>query len=82
MPTLVTPTYDENLWTDNPLFVRYKLARGYTLLVKGTTVTQVTYPYQEDLALYDFVYMGGHEYPLTTNEVNILTTAGYGAYIH
>jgi hypothetical protein len=81
MATLRTPTYAENLWTDDRLFARYKLDRGYTLLVSGTTVTQTTYPYLGDLAQYDHVYLGGHEYPLTSAEVTILTNAGYGAYI-
>lgn len=67
---------------NNPLLMRYSLDKGYTLLVKGTVVTQVTYPFQDDLKQYDFVYMGGHNYPLTANEVTILTNAGYGAYIH
>lgn len=82
MPTLVTPTYDENMWANDRFFSRYKLARGTTLLVSGTTVTQATYPYQEDLLAYDFVYQGGREYILTPNEVTILTNAGYGAFIH
>lgn len=82
MATLRTPTYLENLWSTHPLFARYKLDRGTSLLVSGTTVTQATYPYQEDLANYDHVYLGGHEYPLTASEVTILTNAGYGAYIH
>lgn len=82
MPTLVTPTYDENMWTTHRLFQRYKLTRGTTLLVLGATVTETTYPYQEDLAGYDYVYMGGHEYDLTAPEVTILTNAGYGAFIH
>lgn len=81
MPRLKTPTYEENLWTTSPLFGRYKLTRGQTLLVSGTTVTATTYPYQADLDAYDHVYLGGHEYDLTAGEVTILTNAGYGAYI-
>lgn len=81
MPRLKTPTYSENLWTRHPLFGRYKQDRGYTLLVSGSIVTQVTYPYQGDLPAYDFVYLGGHEYDLTSAEVTILTNAGYGSYI-
>jgi hypothetical protein len=83
MPTLVTPTYLENLWTDDALFSRYKRPSGITLLVQGTTVTEVTYPYQGDLqsGIYDYIYMGGHEYELTPAEVTILTDAGYGEFI-
>lgn len=47
-------------------------------------VTQVTYPFQGDLqdGGYDYIYMGGHEYPLSDAEITILVNAGYGAYIH
>lgn len=83
MPVLRGPTYDENLWTTDPLFIRYKRPSGITLLVKGIEVTQVTYPYLGDLIdnAYDYIYMGGHEYDLSPVEVTILTDAGYGAYI-
>lgn len=82
MATLKTPTYTENLWSGSRLWGRYHLDRAYTLLVSGTTVTQTTYPWLGDLSSYDYVYLGGHEYPLTSAEVTILTNAGYGAYIH
>ena len=84
MPKLIGPTYDENLWTRDVLFERYKRPSGITLLVQGTTVTPVTYPYLGDLLDngYDYVYLGGHEYELSDEEVTILTDAGYGAYIH
>lgn len=47
-------------------------------------VSEVTYPYQGDLQNggYDYIYMGGHEYPLSDAEVTILVNAGYGQYIH
>lgn len=81
---LIGPTYSENLWTTDILFGRYQQDRGITLLVQGTTVTEVVYPYLGDLldGGYDYIYLGGHEYPLTDAEVTILTDAGYGAYIH
>jgi len=79
---LIGPTYSENLWTNDVLFGRYQQDRGITLLVQGTTVTQVVYPYQGDLDGYDHIYLGGHDYVLSDAEVTILTDAGYGAYIH
>jgi len=84
MPTLIGPTYEENLWTHDILFGRYKRPSGITLLVKGAAVTEVTYPYLGDLldGGYDYIYLGGHEYPLSDAEVTILVNAGYGAYIH
>lgn len=81
---LIGPTYEENLWTDDIFFGRFRQDRGITLLVKGAVVTQATYPDLDDLnnGGYDFIYLGGHEYPLTDAEVTILTNAGYGPYIH
>ena len=81
MPTLTTPSTPENLWTRDRLFGRYRLNRGVTLAVKGSTVTQLQYPLQEDLATYDFVYQGGRIYTISSAEAATLTAAGYGAYI-
>lgn len=78
---LRTPTVDENLWTQDALFGRYRLPRGVSLLVSGATVTQTQYPNQEDLSSYDHVYLGGHIHQITDAEVAVLTAAGYGAYI-
>jgi len=84
MKVLIGPTFEENLWTNNILLSRYRQDRGITLLVEGTTVTQVTYEYNDTLINggWDYIYMGGHEYVLSDAEVTILTDAGYGAYIH
>src|SRR5262245_51308553 len=49
MPKLIGPTYDEYDWSRHPLWGRYKVTKGITLLVKGSVVTQVTYPWQGDL---------------------------------
>lgn len=81
MPTLVTPTYDENLWTSHPLFSRYRLPRGITLAVTGAIVVELRYPFQGDLDQYDHVYQGGHVHDITDAEATILTNAGYGAFI-
>lgn len=78
---LRTPTVDEAMDVYTGLWKFYKISRGITLLVSGSTVTETRYPWQEDLLNYDYVYLGGHEYELTAAEVTILTNAGYGAYI-
>lgn len=75
------PTFSENLWTDDPLFRRYQQDRGYSLLLSGTEVTQVAYPYLGDLPNYDAVFLGGHIWEVTDEQAVILTDAGYGAYI-
>lgn len=81
MPTLRPPEVLDHLWTNDPLFSRYRQHRGVSLLVSGTAVTATQYPYQEDLDAYDHVYMGGHEYEISEAEAEILTDAGYGDYI-
>lgn len=83
MPTLTPPTEDQSLETHHPLFGRYKLNRGLTLLVSGATVVLAQYPDHQDIAdgLYDHVYLGGYTYTISTDEAAVLTAAGYGAYI-
>lgn len=81
MPTLTTPTADQPLETEHRLFGRYKLNRGISLLVAGSTVIEAQYPNQEDLDLYDFVYLGGRSYEISDDEAATLTAAGYGGYI-
>jgi len=80
MPTLTTPTRREGIGGTG-LWRYYSLDVGITLLVSGSTVTEVQFPWQGDLENYDYVYLGGHSYSLTSAEVTTLTNAGYGAYI-
>lgn len=81
MPTLTPPTVDQPLETEHPLFGRYKLTRGLSLLVTGSTVIEVQYPNQDDLDDYDFVYLGGYSHTISDAEAVTLTNAGYGSYI-
>jgi hypothetical protein len=57
------------------------VARGLTLLVNGTTVTESRTPYQNDLADADTYYLGGHTYTLDDAAAQILIDAGYSAYL-
>lgn len=81
MPTFTTPTVDQPLETEHRLFGRYKLNRGISILVSGSTVVEAQYPNQEDLEDYDFVYLGGRSYEISDDEAATLTAAGYGSYI-
>lgn len=83
MATLRTPTYEENIWTNDTLFRRYKITKGIALFVNGSVVTERIYPTLEEIAAgdYDYLYMGGHEYDITSAEVSILVAAGYADYI-
>ena len=57
------------------------VARGVTLLVNGTVVTESRTPYQDDLANATTYYLGGHEYTLTDAEAQVLIDAGYSEYL-
>jgi hypothetical protein len=81
MPVLTPPTEEQAIESDHPLWGRYRLKRGLTLLVSGSTVIQTQYPAQEDLDSYDHVYLGGYSHTISDAEAAVLTAAGYGAYI-
>lgn len=83
MPTLTPPTEEQALETHHPLFGRYRLSRGLSLLISGTTVYLSQYPNHQDIidGLYDYVYLGGYTYDISSDVATILTDAGYGAYI-
>lgn len=57
------------------------VARGVTLIVNGTVVTENRTPYQDDLANATTYYLGGHEYTLTDAEAQVLIDAGYSEYL-
>ena len=57
------------------------VARGVTLLVNGTVVTESRTPYQDDLANATTYYLGGHAYTLTDAEAQVLINAGYSEYL-
>jgi hypothetical protein len=75
------PTVDETPAGFGRLMWRYRIARGDTILVNGTTVTRVRTPGVDETISADYCYQGGHIYPITPVERTILINAGYGAYI-
>lgn len=81
MPTFTPPTVDETPAGFGPLFYRFRIARGITVLKTGGVYTQHRYPADTDLAAADVVYLGGHPYPVDFAEADALTAAGYGAYV-
>lgn len=83
MPFFTTPTVDDPLESRHALWGRYKLTRGLTLLVSGSTVIEAQYPNHQDITdnLYDYVYYGGRTYEISDAEAATLIAAGYGSYI-
>jgi hypothetical protein len=57
------------------------IPRGLTLIVNGSTVTEVQTPYQDDLASADFYYLGGHTYTISDAEAATLIAAGYSEWL-
>jgi hypothetical protein len=78
---LKPPTREEGPAGFGRLFYRYRITRGDTLLVYGTSVVRTRTPGVQETLDADYYYLGGHEYYLSNNEYTILTNAGYGAYI-
>jgi hypothetical protein len=81
LPIFEPPTVEEGI--DATGLCRYfRTARGITVLVNGSTVTQTRYPAQDELDGYDHVYLGGYLYQITDDEAAVLAAAGYGDHIH
>ena len=82
MPYLLKPpTVKEGPAGFGRLFWRYKIDRGDSLLVFGTSVMRQRTPAVQDTQTADYCYLGGHEYYLSDVEYTILVNAGYSAYI-
>lgn len=81
MPTLTTPAVEEGLQVYTGLWRFFRHRRGISLGIVGTTVTQVRFPWQDDIPNYDHFYLGGGIYEISSAVATILTNAGYGAYI-
>lgn len=80
MPYLFkTPTVDETPAAYDAINIRYKIARGITVVKTGSSYTQVRFPASEDLWAADAYYVGGYEYVVSDAEAASLTSAGYGA---
>lgn len=57
------------------------IARGVSLIVKGSAVEATIYPYQDTLFNADFYVLGGSVQLITDAQAAILTAAGYGDYV-
>jgi len=84
--TFTMPSTREGPAGFDSLFYRYKLDRADSLIVTaaGVPTQKRTFEVSEITsaqAAGGYAYIGGHVYSITANEVSLLTTAGYGAYI-
>lgn len=72
-----SPVSMEAYPNSGPLFGRYRLPRGITLMVTGTTVTEAQYATEEQLAACDWYLRGGYEQVISDAHATILIDAGY-----
>lgn len=76
------PVVKEGPAGEGPLFSRYKLYRGISIIQRIDNSWYTTrYPAQTELEAAQRVYMGGHQYVLTQTERDLLVAAGFGDYI-
>lgn len=73
----VPPVVDEGPMGGNWLFARYTRKQGVTVYRIDGQWYEDRFPAQDDLDLADLIYLGGHEYYVTTAEKNALESVGY-----
>jgi hypothetical protein len=76
----VPPTVDEGPMGGNWLFARYTRKQGVTVLKIDGEYYEDRFPIQDDIAIAEYVYMGGHEYYITQEEKDDLEAAGYEVF--
>jgi len=77
---LVLPTR-KAVFTSHPLFRRFPIETGVTMLVTGGQVTLVESPSDTELKAADIYYLGGYRHQITPAERSVIVSAGYGDLI-
>lgn len=72
-----TPTISEGPAGEGPLFERFRLVRGITVLKIDGQYYQVRFPSSEEVADADIAYIGGYSYNVDAAEKASLEAAGY-----
>lgn len=72
-----TPTISEGPAGEGPLFGRYRLVRGITVLKIDGEYFQVRFPSSEEVEDADIAYIGGYSYEVSASEKADLEAAGY-----
>jgi len=73
------PTYELKPARGGPLLSRYRWTYAYTVIKRGASYETVVSP---NVGLFtdpdvDFIYQGGHIYPISDEEAALLIAAGY-----
>jgi hypothetical protein len=77
MPFFTPPTVQEGPAGGGPLFYRYKIPRGVTVLKNAGVYTEHRYPTDVQIDAADAAYIGGHIYQVSDAEAADLQAAGY-----
>jgi hypothetical protein len=77
----VPPVVDEGPMGGNWLFARYTRKQGVTVYRVDGDFYEDRFPSQDDLALADLIYLGGHEYVVTEDEKDALEAVGYEVFV-
>lgn len=72
-----TPTISEGPLGTGPLFSRYRLPRGISVLKIDNVYYEMRVPSEEDVADASNVYIGGYSYEVNASEKTALEAAGY-----
>lgn len=72
-----TPTISEGPLGAGPLFSRYRLPRGISVLKIDNVYYEMRTPSEEDVAEASNVYIGGYSYEVNASEKTALEAAGY-----
>lgn len=75
------PTVNEAPAGPGPLFSRFVIARGETVIMNNGTFTTTRYPDLATLAAADAYWLGGYTYQVTDAQATALSLLGYGEYI-
>lgn len=76
----VPPVVEEGPMGGNWLFARYTRKQGVSVYRIDGEWFEDRFPAQDELALADRVYLGGHEYPVTASEKAELEAVGYTVF--
>ncbi len=82
MATFTPPYVLERPETGNRLIDCWaKVPRGVSVLKTDGVYASVEFPTQDQINAASEVYLGGHEYTISSSVATALTAAGYGSYI-
>lgn len=77
--TFTPPTFELKPVNAGRLLSRYRWTYGYSVIKRGAEYQTVVNPSIDQFAdpTIDFIYLGGHVYPITDEEAALLIAAGY-----